>query len=225
MKSKELRAVIITLVFGMAVLGSVIAVKTYLDYRSSLTAVTFTYNTVENATVSLFKGAKKDLVEPVTQGEGKVIESGKSYELEDWPYVIVINGNDIEESKRVVYPQQVEQNIALSVNKSSASLQKQLDTENQSLQRAIFASNPKIKTLYKLEKTKLHGDGSWASVSLVYAGAEKMSRDTLHVILRSTDGKWSVVAGPSITIHKSKTLSDAPESIFWSVLPEPVPAT
>ena len=94
MKSKELRAVIITLVFGMAVLGSVIAVKTYLDYRSSLTAVTFTYNTVENATVSLFKGAKKDLVEPVTQGEGRVIESGKSYELEDWPYVIVINGSE-----------------------------------------------------------------------------------------------------------------------------------
>lgn len=225
MKKRQLLAAAIVLVLGLGALGVGVAWKLYTDYRNSITDVTFIYNSVDKATVSLYKGEKKDLVEPRTQGQAIIIENGKTYQLENWPYVVVINGTDIEETKRIVYPQQVPQTITLSVTKSSSFLNQQLESERAAIYSAIAANNQKLEALYKIEKMQLHGDGSWSTANLVYKGAEKMSRDTLHVVLHRSNDKWEIKAGPSITIHRSTSLSDAPQSVFWSVLPEPVTAS
>lgn len=225
LQNKKNLLLLLSTILVLSFLGALIYLASYtINYRENLTPVTFRYNQTEGAVVHLYKGAKKDLVEPDTQGEPVSIEDGSTHTLEDWPYVAVVHGSEVQESKQIIYPQQTPLVIHLSVNKSERQLTTLAELNRDEIEDTITTQYPNVQTIYDIQDATLHGDGTWATVTLHYKGSDKMSRDTLHVVLRQTD-KWQVVAGPSISIHQTPNLRDAPRSLFWSILPEEVTAS
>lgn len=194
--------------------------------QQSFTQVTFRLNQVAGAKVQLYKGAKKDLVEPEYNTESTPVDivAGSTLELQDWPYVVVVSGVDIQEEKRVIYPLQVPQVVTLSVARSRATLDQQQTIEKSAISSAIHSSNPLIQNLYEIHDIKLHGDGTWATAGLRYIGPdERNARDPLHVVVRkNTNSTWDIATKPQITTSRTPNLKDAPESVFLSTLPEVV---
>lgn len=222
---KKIMIFVVTLV-AMSVVGGILyGISMIARHNESLTTTTFHYNHVKGAEIVLYKGAKKDLVEPLTQGEPTPLADGEKRRLENWPYVVVVRGDDIEEVKQVVYPQQVDQTVVVTVAKQASTLETELTAETDNLVATIDAVNPQLTRFYTIEDMKLHGDGTWASARLAYIGENKLQRDPLHVVLQRTNGTWQIAAGPALTIHRSDKLKDAPQSVLWSVIPAPVAAS
>ena len=186
---------------------------------------TIYFNTVDGAKVELYRGAYADIVQPQTTGKPVAqVESGKSYALEDWPYVLKVSGQDIAASSQIIYPQRVDKTVTVSVERSSDTLESLLADNSGVISDAISASNPQITELYAISDIRLHGDGNWATAKLTYTGTDKWSRDTLHTIVHKEAGEWSIAAPPSITINKTE-VPGAPQSVLWAVIPGNLPPT
>lgn len=222
---KKITTFVVTLVALCVVGGLIYGVSVFMRHAESLTSTTFHYNDLPGSEVVLYKGAKKDLIEPLTQGEPTPLADGDTRELEDWPYVVVVRGKDIEEVKQVVYPQQVDQTVVVNVAKKRTILEAELTAETDNLTSTIESRVPQLTNYYSIEDLTLHGDATWASAQLSYIGADKLQRDPLYVVLQRTSGTWQVVAGPALTIHRSNKLQSAPQSVLWSVIPDPVVAS
>ena len=222
MNRRNLVTFFITIVVACALVVGIVAIKRFIDYQASLTPVTFRYNQVNGASVTLYKGARKDIVQSAISGEPIAISSGETRQLEDWPYVVVVEGTDIQKTTQIIYPHQTPQTINISVALTDSRLDTLLQQEKTGIEQIIIASNPKISSLYSIGNIKLHGDGSWATASLYYIGDDKWVRDTLHVVLRKKEGVWTLLTKPQITIPKSDLGTDVPDSVFRAIIPEDI---
>lgn len=212
----------ITIFFSFTLIAAVIVIIGILlrQHIANTSSVQIFYNPVAGASVSLYKGASKELLDPEIQGDPIPVENGEILHLEKWPYVAIAKGDDIAPIKQIIYPRENLQTVKLSINKTDDVLEAGLKANKDNIEQALVAMYPTLPELYTSEEFKLHGDGSWATVKLAYKGTDKMLRDTLHAVLHQTNGEWKVAAKPAIAIYHSDSLKDAPRSLFWSVMPE-----
>lgn len=215
------KKILFSIITGMIlVTAAVFGAKYYIDYRNSLTQVTFTYNSIPGATVKLYKGDRKDLVNPNTKGDAiATVKSGGQYQLEDWPYVAIVSGDNIEPTKQIIYPHQTAITITLNISKNKSALDAALTNEQPLIQQALETSNTKLSQLYNIQNVTLFGDGNWASARLSYRGPDSYSRDYLAVVLQKQNGTWQIAAGPKITISRAE-VPNAPEALLWSITPK-----
>lgn len=222
---KNISVFIITIVIMSIISTAIYLVSRYSSHTKSLTPVTFRYNQVDGAHVNLYRGATKNLVKPEIQGDPVTIDDKSTHQLEDWPYVAIVDGDGIKKESVIIYPHQIPQTVTLSVSLLDEKLDTILREEEDRITQAILEHNPAIESLYEIKDIKAHGDGNWATARLYYTGNDRWSRDTLSVILKKLESKWTVAAGPAIAIHQSTQLQDAPRSLFWTILPEEVSAS
>jgi hypothetical protein len=187
-------------VFFLGIVG--IIVYGYWSYDASLTRVTINFTQLPNAQVVLYRGEKKDLVAPKTQGEGTVIQPGQTVKLEDWPYVIKVYGSDVAPSSQVVYPHGQPQTIQIPIRRTDDFLSKQGTAEKDAIASTIRTTYPKTIDLYTIQQPRLHSDGTWATVELVYNDKDSLQRDSLVAILHKESGVWKLQGSPSITPMK-----------------------
>lgn len=225
MNRRNLITFFAALVIAVTLVVVGVAIKYFLDYRASLTPVTFEYNHIDGASVKLYKGARKDLVKPTTSGDPVNITDGETRTLEDWPYVVTVDGNNIQHTAQIIYPHQRPQTVSLNIALTDTRLAELLGQNKQTIEQTILASNSKISELYTVDNIKLHGDGSWATASLRYNGDDKWTRDTLHAVLHKKDNSWILLAKPQITLSRSALGNKVPGSVFRAIAPERVDAS
>lgn len=173
--------------------------------------VTVTYNTVEGATVKVYKADSAedlhDLTDEKTIGKevNSGVTSGKDIFLQRGAYVVSVGGDKIQKKQYgLEVSGEVKKDITITYSRQY------LDTLVKEVEPTIIASLkralPALESSYIIRPGKLYQTGDWYGARLRYVGSDQFSRDTLRVVMKKTDrGTWELITKtPEIIVTHPK---------------------
>lgn len=169
-------------------------------------SITFLMNEVPGAAVTLYKNKDKSGADvEIGQKVGQITNKSHYKLLQSETYVVSVSGEGINSYNQIIYPSKdksttVRLQISLTKSKLDDLLQKEKDFITQHSQEQL----QEWLTTYKIDdkSTTIVSDGSWAVVKLLYAGKERLRRDSLFIILQKQGHYWKLITKPSIAVSK-----------------------
>jgi len=190
----------------------------YMAYQGSLQKVTISFDTTGDPTLNLYSQSNDDKdpqvkhdkvihtftkTETITLQKGKYVIETKGAKFSKNPTVITVGDSPLEKTIPIKYTDEY--------------LAQLLATEKSSITLSIATQVKNVQTLYSIQPGKLYGKGEWYGTALVYQGPSRDNRDTLHLVMRKTDGStWAIATTPQISLSAIDS-PDIPKYILSEV--------
>ncbi|MGB4768400.1 MAG: hypothetical protein WBP22_04020 [Candidatus Saccharimonas sp.] len=185
-----------------------------INYLNTFQKITVTYDTSLVSKLELLPAANTRNVLTPTGDSVQVVESGKQYFVKKGLYALKPTGEKIDESLISMKVGDQPVTKTLDIDFSKQQLATLLSTEEATIIDVVRASNSGIPLFYRVNSGQLYHHGEWYATTLSYGGPEDLRRDTLRLVAKKQDGKWSVVTNPPQVILNKLDYPNIPVAIL-----------